>query len=225
MKASERIVMTLSIIGRGKAKRYVEMMDRHGIKFHMQTVGFGTAPSEMMDILGLGTNNKDVIFSLAPKSAVSAWAAEYGKKVDAGYSYGGLVMILSLSAVNRIAAEILNRHPIPDAAKGENASMKSEYKHNLILISVNEGFADKVMQVARQVGATGGTVIRARSSGSEQMDQIMDAVVSEEKEIITILSPENVGEAIMEAVNREFGLHTKAAGVVCAVPVEKAFKV
>ena len=68
-------------------------------------------------------------------------------------------------------------------------------------------------------------MLRARSSGSEQMDQIMDAVVSEEKEIISILSPENVGEAIMEAVNREFGLHTKAAGVVCAVPVEKAFKV
>ena len=224
-RTNERIVMMLSIIGRGKGKRYMEMLEDRGIKFHLQTVGFGTAPSEMMDILGLGSNNKDVIFSFAPKNAVSLWSAEYGKRVDSGYSYGGLVMILSLSAVNRVTAEILNRHPIPEAEKGENTQMKSEYKHNLILVSVNEGFADQVMQTAKQAGATGGTIIRARAAGTEQLNQVMDVEATEEKEIIAILSPANISEQIMEDVNREFGLLSKAGDTVCAVPVEKAFKV
>jgi ABC-type Zn uptake system ZnuABC Zn-binding protein ZnuA len=95
----------------------------------------------------------------------------------------------------------------------------------LVLISVNEGYADQVMQTAKRAGATGGTIIRARMAGAEQLDQIMDTVVSEEKEIIAIFSPENVSAKIMEDVNEEFGLRTKAAGTVCAVPVEKAFKV
>ena len=223
--ANDRIVMMLSILGRGKAKRYMEMLDKHAIKFHLQTVGFGTAPSEMMDFLGLGTNYKDVIFSFAPKSAVSAWAGEQSKKVDGGYSYGGLAMVLSLAAVNRMTAEILNRHPIPENEKGEDSQMKSEYKHNLILISVNEGYADAVMQTAKQAGATGGTIIRARSAGTEQLDQIMNVKITEEKEIIAILSTENASGSIMEAVNREFGLTTKAAGAVFSGPVEKAFKV
>ena len=134
-------------------------------------------------------------------------------------------MILSLAAVNRMTAEILNRHPIPEGEKGETSQMKSEYKHNLILISVNEGYSDAVMQTAKRAGATGGTIIRARSAGTEQLDQIMDVKITEEKEIIAILSPENVSGTIMEEVNRGFGLTTKAAGTVFAVPVEKAFKV
>ena len=224
-KENERIVMMLSIIGRGKGKRYMEMLNERGIRYHLQTVGFGTAPSEMMDVLGLGSNNKDVIFSYAPKSAVTAWAADQGKKMDTGYSYGGLVMIMQLSAVNRLMAEILNRNSTPDSEKGDSSPMKSEYKHKLVLISVNEGYADQVMQTAKRAGATGGTIIRARMAGAEQLDQIMDTVVSEEKEIIAIFSPENVSAKILEDVNEEFGLRTKAAGTVCAVPVEKAFKV
>ncbi|MBO5109466.1 MAG: hypothetical protein J6D21_02005 [Clostridia bacterium] len=224
-RTNEPIVMTMSIIVRGKAKRYMEKLNERGIRYHLQTVGFGTAPSEMMDILGLGTNNKDVIFSFAPKSAVSAWASEQGKKVDSGYSYGGLAVVLSLSAINRMTAEILGRYPIPETEKGDSNPMKSEYKHNMIIISVNEGFADQVMQVARQAGATGGTIIRARSAGAEQLDQVMDVVTTEEKEIIAILSPENVSRQIMEAVNRELGLRSNAGATVCALPVEKAFKV
>jgi hypothetical protein len=81
------------------------------------------------------------------------------------------------------------------------------------------------MQTAKQAGATGGTIIRARSAGTEQLDQIMDVKITEEKEIIAILSTENASGSIMEAVNRDFGLTTKAAGAVFSVPVEKAFKV
>lgn len=224
-RADERIVMILSILSRGKGKRYMKMLDERGIKLHFQTVGFGTAPSEVMDLLGLSSNNKDVIFSFAPNGTVNAWASDSTKRVDTGYSYGGLAVILRLSAANRLMAEILNRHPIPEAEKGESSPMKSEYKHNLILISVNEGYADQVMQTAKAAGATGGTIIRARMAGSERLDQLMDVEVSEEKEIIVILSPENVGAKIMEDVNAEFGLRSKAAGTVCAVPVEKAFKV
>ena len=62
-----RIMMMFSIITRGKAGKYMQMLNQNGMSFHIQTAGVGTAPSEMMDIFGLGTNDKDVLITLAPE--------------------------------------------------------------------------------------------------------------------------------------------------------------
>ena len=64
------IMLLLSIVESGKSKKLIETLNSINIKMHYQSVGFGTAPTEMMDILGLGTNNKDIIFSFATKEIV-----------------------------------------------------------------------------------------------------------------------------------------------------------
>ena len=82
-----RIVVMLSILQRGKSKQYLEMLNSKNIKYHLQSVGFGTAPSEMMDIFGLGSNDKDIIFSFAPLSNVADLAAELTKNIDSSTNY------------------------------------------------------------------------------------------------------------------------------------------
>ncbi|MBP3347679.1 MAG: hypothetical protein J6L92_02885 [Clostridia bacterium] len=221
-----RIVMMLSILGRGKGKSYISMLNSKGIRYHMQSVGYGTASSEMMDILGLGSNNKDVVVSYATDRVVGDFVAEYSKNLDTTSRYGGIMMVLPLSAINRLTAEVISRADKNTTEKGNDNDMKSEHKHYVIFITVNQGFSDEVMQTARKAGSTGGTVIRARLAGDEKFEQLGDADdISEEKEIITILAPENTCSQIMEAVNKEFGLMSKARGIVCSVPVEKALKI
>lgn len=216
-----QIMMIVSIIERGRAKAYIEMLGREKIGFHMQLVGQGTASSEMMDILGLGSNDKDIVLSYAPRRAVTALAADISKDLGSGIGYGGLMMLLSMSAINRMAAELLMMQE-DGGTQGEESAMKSEYHHSLILITVNQGYTDGVMQTAKKAGATGGTVIRARLAGAGQTE-ILQA--QEEKEIIAILAADSVRNQIMEEVNREFGLRSEAEGVVCAVPVDRAMKI
>ncbi|MCM1194001.1 MAG: hypothetical protein NC123_11075 [Butyrivibrio sp.] len=217
-----QIMVILSIIERGRAKAYIEMLDRRSIGFHMQCVGQGTASSEMMDILGLGSSDKDIVVSYAPRRQVAALAAELTKDLSSGMGYNGLMMLLSTSAINYVAAELLLLQAANAEKGGEESGMKSEYHHSLILITVNQGYTDGVMQTAKKAGATGGTVIRARLAGAEQ---IMALQAQEEKEIIAILASDSVRNQIMEEVNKEFGLRSEARGVVCAVPVDKAMKI
>lgn len=225
MSKPERVMMLISIIGRGKSKSYIEMLNKKNIRYHLQSIGHGTAPSEMMDIFGLQSNDKDIIISFAPFGEVAAFAADLGKNLDANSRYGGLLVVLGLSAVNRLAAEILSRRQQPNTIeKGAELEMKNEHKHQLILITVNQGYTDRVMQTAKKAGATGGTVIRARLAGAERLDQF-GIDLQEEREIVMILAPVNSSSEILEEVNRECGLKTPAGGVVCAVPVEKAFKI
>lgn len=219
---SERIMMIASIIERGKAKAYIEMLRKKGVGFHMQCVGQGTASSEMMDILGLVSNNKDIVISYAPHGTVEALATDISKDLSSGLGFNGLMMLLTTSAINRLVSELILLQSEGGEVKGEERAMKSEYQHSLILITVNQGYTDGVMQTARKAGATGGTVIRARMAGAEQL---LDPQLSEEKEIIAILAPDSVRNQIMEEVNKEYGMRSEAKGVVCSVPVDKALKI
>ena len=223
----QRMMMVLSVIMRGKGKTYREMLEKRGIHFHMQTVGFGTAPSEMMDIFGLGSNDKDIVISIAPRSLVRSLASDFAKNLDTAPRYGGLMTIFSLSAINRLSAEILSRSAAENIDKGENTDMKREFEHRMIMISVNQGYTDQVMQTAKRAGATGGTILRARLAGTEKLQQFDEPNMAqeEEKEIILILAPASKASEIMNEVNHEHGLKTEAKGVIWAVPVENALKI
>lgn len=223
---SKRIVMMMSILGRGKGKAYISMLNGKNIKYHMQSVGFGTASSEMMDILGLVSNDKDVVISFATQKTAEDFINEYSKSLDTTAKFGGIMMLIPFAAINRLTSELISRADKNNTEKGNESEMKNEYKHFVIFITVNQGYSDEVMQTAKKAGSTGGTVLRARLAGDEKFEDLGDAEsMSEDKEIIAILAPENTASQIMEAVNKEFGLMTKARGIVCSVPVERALKI
>ena len=224
-KKDDQIMLILSIIERGKAKAYMDMLSKKNIFFNMQTVGAGTASSEMMDILGLGSNDKDIVFSYAPRKCVEVLATDLTNDLGSGMGFGGLLMILSTSAISKLTAEVMIQRTGEIDLKGDSNAMKSEYQHSLIMINVNPGYTDKVMHTAKKAGATGGTVIRARKANTEKTGDLGDLQTQDEKEIITILAPDTIRNQIMEEINKEFGMRSEAKGIVCSVPVDKAFKI
>ncbi len=220
----KRLMMLLSIVERDKGKKLIKELESQNIKVNFQTVGFGTAPTEMMDIFGLGTKDKDIVISLGAESDVKEMMSRFGTAFESHSKFGGLMIILELSAASRILTEILHFDNIKNIEKG-NDNMKNEHHNNLVIISVNEGYSDNVMQVARRAGATGGTVIKGRLADVEQFAELNNSKADEEREILCILAPLNASKQIMEDVNKEFGLTSSANGIVFAVPTEKAYKI
>lgn len=225
MNRTDRILMMISIISRGKGKKYMDMLNEKNIRLHFQCAGSGTAPSNMMDIFGLSDNDKDVVISFAAASVIESLSTELAGAVGSNSSYGGLLTVMPLVAINRLPAEIIFRISQSTNEKGAVSEMTSENKYHYVFISVNQGYTDQVMQTAKRAGATGGTVIRARMAGAERLAQFGDLEVQDEKEIIMILAPVGISDQILNDVNREFGMKTPAQGMVCALPVEKAFKI
>ena len=224
MAIDSRIVMLLSIIRRGKSGQYIKMLSENDVVLHYQCVGDGTAPSEMLDILGLGSSEKDIMISFSTQSTANRIASNLGKNVGTTLGYQGLFMVIPTNAFSRISTEIIKKNSY-DYIKGEGDKMSSEYKYSLILISVNRGFTDDVMQTAKMAGATGGTIIKARLAEAGVMEAFSNQVLNEEKEIVAILAPDSVRNQILEAVNSQFGLKSDAQGVVLSVPVDKVFKI
>ncbi len=221
---SERPMVLLSIVERDKGKKLIKELEKLNIPINFQCVGFGTAPTEMMDIFGFGSNDKDIIISLGTETNVRNMMSNFGTTFVSHSKYGGVMTVLNISATNRILMEILNFNNETNLEKG-NVNMTNVHHNNLIIISVNEGYSDDVMSVARKAGATGGTIIKGRLASFGQFADISKVEADGEREILCILAPLTTSKQIMEDVNKEFGIKSDANGVIIALPAEKSYKI
>ena len=98
--------------------------------------------------------------------------------------------------------------------------MAEKEKYEVVVVIVNEGHSDKVMDAARDAGARGGTIAHARGSGTKDIEKKYGIVITPQKEMIYILVNENIRDAVMSAINKAVGLDTVGQGIIFSLPVD-----
>lgn len=94
------------------------------------------------------------------------------------------------------------------------------YKYEVIMCIVNSGFADSVMDAARELGARGGTVIRARGTANAEAEKLFNIAIQPEKEIVMILVDVKIKNDILHALYKAVGLKTPGQGIAFSMPVD-----
>jgi len=92
--------------------------------------------------------------------------------------------------------------------------------HELIICIVNNGFSDTVMDAAKDAGARGGTVLNARGTANKEAESFFHIAIQPEKEVVMILVPLNVKEAVLHALYEKAGLDTMGQGIAFSLPVD-----
>ena len=85
--------------------------------------------------------------------------------------------------------------------------------HDLILTIVNRGFADEVMTAAKKAGAFGGTVVNARGTGTNELQEFFGALIQPEKELVMILTEREKRNQIMTAICKDAGIDKEGMGI------------
>ena len=99
--------------------------------------------------------------------------------------------------------------------------MAEKGKNDLVVVVVNPGCTDLVMEAAQAAGARGGTVLHARRLGYEEGERSGEGSVRPEKEIVTILVPRSIRQMVMERVSKTAGINTQARGILFSLPVDE----
>jgi nitrogen regulatory protein P-II 1 len=97
--------------------------------------------------------------------------------------------------------------------------LNNDREYDLIMTIVNRGFADHVVDAARQAGAHGGTVFYARGSGAHEVEKFFAISIQPEKEVILNIVKHEDTQAIMHSIVASAGLKTEAKGLAFALPV------
>ena len=92
--------------------------------------------------------------------------------------------------------------------------------HELIICIVNNVFSDTVMEAAKDAGARGGTVLNARGTANKEAESFFHIAIQPEKEVVMILVPLNVKDAVLHALYEKAGLDTMGQGIAFALPVD-----
>ena len=96
------------------------------------------------------------------------------------------------------------------------------FDYEVIICIVNAGFADAVMDSAKEYGARGGTVIHARGTANGLAEKKFEIPVSPEKEIVMILIPTKIKDDVLKGLYRAVGLKTPGQGIAFSLPVDAA---
>ena len=91
--------------------------------------------------------------------------------------------------------------------------------HEVIFAIVNAGYAEDAMDVAREQGVRGGTIISGRGVARENEAAFFGITIHAEKEILMMVVEKNIRDQVLHALYKQMGMQKKAQGIVFALPV------
>ena len=221
MKRPEQMTLIMSIVERGSGSKLVKLYNKNQVFTHIRFEGQGTATSEILDILGLGGSEKDIILSITTRPVARILLQRLDDDLRGASPSRGIAFTIPLTALSNLLAVFIDLKTKQPETEG-SGSMDNQPKTSMILVTVNQGYTDAVMETARKAGARGGTIIRGRWAGDESFAQTAGiTTLQAEKELIFIVVPTELRNRIMDAIAKEHGLRTEAGAMVTSIGVEQ----
>ncbi len=91
--------------------------------------------------------------------------------------------------------------------------------HEVVFAIVNDGYAEDVMEVAREQGVRGGTILNARGVLREDAAAFFGITLHQDKEILMMVVDKSIRDNVLNAIYKEMGMARKAKGIVFSLPV------
>lgn len=204
------------------SRKASDMFQKNMVPVHYQCHGVGTAPSEVIDVVGLGNPDKILLISLMSKPFADDMLKKLKKGLRLGSVNSGIVFTLPLMGANNLIVKMLEQ---TDSSLNNGTSRKDSIgmagtKYSLIAAVVNQGYSENVMEAARSAGAGGGTVVPSRSIANEQAVGFWGMGIQNEKDIVLIVADIEDKLKIMQAISSKCGVHSEAQGNVVALPID-----
>ena len=219
MKQKDPIKLMVTIVHHGKGDSVAKQFGKDHVGTHYVCHGFGTASSEVMDYLGIGEPEKDIVFSLVPLSQAKRIMEDVREGMSLHLPGRGITFILPLTAVSKIIERTLHSN-VTEEEREEEVRMENQGKFSMIMVMINRGYTDTVMEAAKAAGARGGTVVHAREVNAEGAEEFLGVKLDAEREFVMLLVRQKDKTAIMSAIGKVAGIHSKARGILFSLPVE-----
>lgn len=88
-----------------------------------------------------------------------------------------------------------------------------------IVVIVERGKADKIVEKAKVAGATGASIFYGRGTGDTEVKKFLNVHIESSKEMILILSSKDEYKKIMDAIVEAGNLKKPGTGIIFSVPV------
>ena len=112
--------LLVTIVGRSKAEFYMDLLQSMEINVQMALSGYGTASTDMLQLLGLSNSDKSVILSVVREDRARETLTLLGEKFKTVRGGKGIAYTIPLTSVIGVANyRFLSNNRTPVNGKGE----------------------------------------------------------------------------------------------------------
>ena len=185
-----------------------------GLRGILSMPGRGTATSEHLAIYGLDATEKYVISGVGNGDEAEGLIKSAKRKLFIDIPGNGVMLTVPLKSVagGKTLAYLTDEQKLGGAPR-------MDFEHELIIVILNEGYSDFVMDAARAAGAGGGTVLHAKGTGGTRGEKFFSVSLADEKDMIYIIAHKDEKAAIMRSINEQAGPGTKAGAICFSLPI------
>ena len=221
------IKLLITIVDRGKGQGVVDLVKKEGVLFHTILLGRGTARKAILNYLGLGETEKDIVLNTLPEEGGRRALRRLIMAMQLDGPGRGIAFTVPIGSVGGVQTlKYLTGTEQPrterDEASKYEVNEMDNHAHSLVITVVNHGFADQAMSAASRAGARGGTVLHARGAGREEAEKFFGLTIQPEKEVVLILVRKEQKQTVMQEISKDVGLSTEGHGFSFSLPVEDA---
>lgn len=207
----------VTVTERKRLPDFISLYTAHKISVSYVTLGYGTAEKEILNILGIGSSEKAVCFSLVTGETWRSVKKDLQRKLRIDVPGTGIAFVVPLSSIGG-RRELAYLTDGQNFIKGEESVLKNT-ERELIIAICEQGYSETVMDAARSCGAGGGTIIHAKGTGLQSAEKFLGVTLASEKDVVLIVTKTSGRTAIMNAVMRAAGVDTDAKTVCFSLPV------
>lgn len=204
----------ISITNPNALNRLLGICDELGLSPPVIMYGCGTAAKSVLDLLGIDSKERRVVFTAADDAKTREFLYEQRKRLYLDAPGNGVAMSIPIKSVG---GELALSYLGGDGELKGAPELKPGYE--LILSIINEGHSETVLDAARAAGARGATILHGRGTGSKSAEKFFKVTIAQEKEVIFIVSKSDQKSAIMSAILKSAGPNTDAGAIVFSLPV------
>lgn len=164
----------------------------------------GTANSNIMDMLGLDSEEKGILLCIDKTEHIEIIKEEIGRTLRLEKPGTGILFTLPISKTCSLY-KMENR--------GDYVETREKTGYDLFMTIINQGYSDDVISAVKKAGAKGGTIIRARRIGMEEAIKLFGISAHKEKEILLTIAPRRIENDILKAIKPFCGLQSEARGI------------
>lgn len=211
------LYFVVSILNRKHASKMLAIHENLNLSVVLSALGKGTATSEHLSLYDLEETEKTIIWSIAAESSAKQLIRTAKRKLFIDIPGNGIMMTVPIKSVG--GGRTLDY--ITDGQNPAGGKPQMNFEYELIIVILNEGHSDTVMDAARSAGATGGTVLHAKGTGRKASEKFFGVSLAEEKDLIYILASSSKKSEIMKAITSECGTGTKTGAICFSLPVSE----
>lgn len=205
----------IAVTTKAKAKDFIDLYNKLGIPETILINGRGTATKEILNIMGIEASERVVVTVAADKAKTSKIFKEANSRLYINIPGNGILVAIPIKSIGGVKTlSYLTGEKTSDSSKP-----KLTFKQELIMVIMNHGFSEKIMELARAAGAGGGTVLNAKGTGAKFTEKFFGITVAEDKEALLIVSKTQNRSDIMNALMKASNENPKIGAVAFSLPV------